>query len=142
MKRILILVTLLILFLTSCTGVDSRKMENILADSNCLYNDEYGIELNKLYAPCYSSGYITTDTGELEVLVLWNFAVKKMEFYSKENIDSSLESEEDCFKYFDSEAARDNIIATANIKYDENIIIKVVDSSVNLSFDEITLKSK
>lgn len=47
-------------------------------------NNEYGIELNKLYASCYSRGYITTDSGELEVLVLWRYSVEKLNFIIKE----------------------------------------------------------
>ena len=106
-------------------------------------NNEYGIELNKLYASCYSRGYITTDSGELEVLVLWRSSVEKIEFYNKGEIGFDLESEEDCFKYFSSERSRDNIIMTGNIKYDDNnIIIEIIESSIAASFDKITLESK
>lgn len=106
-------------------------------------NNEYGIELNKLYASCYSRGYITTDSGELEVLVLWRSSVRKIEFYNKGEIGFDLESEEDCFKYFSSERSRDNIIMTGNIKYDgNNIIIESIESSITASFDKITLESK
>ena len=106
-------------------------------------NNEYGIELNKLYASCYSRGYITTDSCELEVLVLWRYSVKKIEFYNKGEIGFDLESEEDCFKYFSSERTRDNIIMTGNIKYDDNnIIIEIIESSITASFDKITLESR
>ena len=106
-------------------------------------NNEYGIELNKLYASCYSRGYITTDSGELEVLVLWRYSVKKIEFYNKGEIGFDLESEEDCFKYVSSERFRDIIIMTGNIKYDDNnIIIEIIESSITASFDKITLESR
>ena len=107
-----------------------------------IYNDEYGIELNKLYASCYSSGYITIDSGELEVLVLWRYSMERIEFYNKGDIGFDLESEEDCFKYFSSERSRDNIIMTGNIKYDNNIIIKIIKSSITIDFDEIILEAK
>lgn len=109
-----------------------------------IYNDEYGIELNKLYASCYSSGYITIDSGELEVLVLWRYSMERIEFYNKGDIGFDLESEEDCFKYFSSERSRDNIIMTGNIKYDDdnNIIIKIIKSSITIDFDEIILEAK
>lgn len=142
MRKILFLITIFICFLTSCTGIDSRKIEKMLDNSDCLYNDEYGIELNKLYASCYSSGYITTDSGKLEVLVLWRYSVEKIEFYNKGDIEFDLESEEDCFKYFSSERSRDNIIMTGNIKYDDNIIIEIIDSSITVDFDEIILEAK
>ena len=142
-EKNLFLITIFICFLTSCTGIDSRRIEKILDSSDCFYNDEYGIELNKLYAPCYSSGYITTDSGELEVFVLWRYSVEKIEFYNKGNIGFDLESEEDYFKYFSSEVSRDNIIMTGNIKYDDNnIIIEIIDSSITVGFDEITLEAK
>lgn len=106
-----------------------------------IYNDEYGIELNKLYASCYSSGYITIDSGEL--VVLWRSSAEKIEFYNKGEIGFDLESEEDCFKYFSSERSRDNIIMTGNIKYDDNnIIIKIIKSSITIDFDEIILEAK
>lgn len=142
MRKILFLITIFICFLTSCTGIDSRKIEKMLDNSDCLYNDEYGIELNKLYASCYSSGYITTDSGKLEVLVLWRYSVEKIEFYNKGDIEFDLESEEDCFKYFSFERSRDNIIMTGNIKYDDNIIIEIIDSSITVDFDEIILEAK
>lgn len=50
MRKILFLIIIFIWFLISCTGIDSRKIEKMLDNSDCLYNDEYGIELNKLYA--------------------------------------------------------------------------------------------
>lgn len=142
MRKILFLITIFICFLTSCTGIDSRKIEKMLDNSDCLYNDEYGIELNKLYASCYSSGYITTDSSKLEILVLWRYSVEKIEFYNKGDIEFDLESEEDCFKYFSSERSRDNIIMTGNIKYDDNIIIEIIESSITVDFDEIILEAK
>ena len=136
MRKILFLIIIFICFLISCTGIDSRKIEKMLDNSDCLYNDEYGIELNKLYASCYSS-------GELEVLVLWRYSMERIEFYNKGDIGFDLESEEDCFKYFSSERSRDNIIMTGNIKYDDNnIIIKIIESSITIDFDEIILEAK
>lgn len=147
MRKILFLIIIFIWFLISCTGIDSRKIEKMLDNSDCLYNDEYGIELNKLYASCYSIGYITIDSGEdsgeLEVLVLWRYSMERIEFYNKGDIGFDLESEEDCFKYFSSERSRDNIIMTGNIKYDDNnIIIKIIKSSITIDFDEIILEAK
>lgn len=142
MRKILFLIIIFIWFLISCTGIDSRKIEKMLDNSDCLYNDEYGIELNKLYASCYSSGYITIDRCELEVLVLWRYSMERL-IYNKGDIGFDLESEEDCFKYFSFESSRDNIIMTGNIKYDDNnIIIKIIESSITIDFDEIILEAK
>lgn len=68
--------------------------------------------------------------------------MERIEFYNKGDIGFDLESEEDCFKYFSSERSRD-IIMTGNIKYDDNnIIIKIIKSSITIDFDEIILEAK
>ena len=77
----------------------------------------------------------------MNVLILIHYIIYN--FFFKGDIGFDLESEEDCFKYFSSERSRDNIIMTGNIKYDDNnIIIKIIKSSITIDFDEIILEAK
>lgn len=143
MRKMLFLITIFICFLTSCTGIDSRKIEKILENNDCLYNDEYGIELNSLYPPDFSDGYINDNDIKISVLVFWNYPINEFRMYNKESINSDVDSKSEYFDYVDSELSDNNIIMLGRILYEESsIVLKIIESSITVDFDEIILEAK
>lgn len=141
MKKILFLFAILLTFLTACTGLDFRKMSKHLEENDCLYNEEYGIEINKLFQSCYGKGYITIDDSNVAVLVLWDCAIKVFKIYKTDSIDN-INSEEDCFRYFDSEDSRADIIISGDLEYDDDIILTNIEGEPYQDIDQIILKAK
>lgn len=129
------------LFLTSCIGLDSRKMLKHLEENDCLYNEEYGIEINKLFKPCYGKGFITIDDTKIDVLVIWNYSIKAFKIYKTDSIED-IKTEEDCFRYFDSEDSRNDIIISGALEYEDNIILTNIEGEAYQDIDQIILKAK
>lgn len=110
------------MFLSSCVGKSTIKADNFLKINDCLYNDEYGIELNKQF-DYYSTGFITDNNVIIEVFVVWEPVNLSVDFFDLQNIEVELKSKEDCFRYLDTEESRDNIILSGDFLCKDNTLI-------------------
>lgn len=138
-----IIFCIILLFLTSCTGLNSGRLENFLDKTELLYNDEYGIKFDTMHSTVYSSGYITDNSRLIEVYIFWNTTLMDFGIYDLNSIENEINSVEDFYNFLDTVEAKEKLLLFGDIVFEDNtIILTNFEGEYYKDADRIVLFSK